>query len=212
MNRQKRTPIHNLCRMINDNDDQKALDKIALCYMMVPTLPILHAGVTSITKPIYFKKLIETMKNIHGVEKQHLVTTSLEDQFHRNLIQAAIHNVLINKNGIGREMIKILVQSYCSDNEEKITFASYRDEINRLPLHYACEMGLPWNNGLEDILNENINSLEDIDRVTSLHPFMLAASVSNYLEHCNSEIQYDISAIYQLLRKCPNILEISRQN
>ena len=215
MNRQKRTPLQNLCRIMNDHDDENAIDKIILCSRICPNLPILHAG--TIIHPRHFKQLIVAMK-LNGIQD---VTTSLKDQFNRSLIQVTIDNTSTNSIRYGKEIMNILLQSSCGGSEEvgmeeEVTFASFRDETNRLPLHQACELGLSWDDGLEDILNANVNALEDIDEVTSMYPFMLAATAMSTLPiestSTTQKSMCDLSSVYQLLRKYPNIIEISRQN
>ena len=216
MNRHKRTPIQNLCRLINEIDNENALNKVILCNKLCPELPILHAGVHSITKANYLEQLIQIMvykttahHDNQCIENINLLLTK-KDEYNRTLIEYAIENaVLANKNsGREKDIINSLIHYSSFQNNEDtdlgITLAHIRDERGRFPLHYACEHGLPWNDGLENIVLTNYHAVQAVDRETNLLPFMMAASSAHSTRH--KRMQYDVTAIYQLLRTYPNII------
>jgi hypothetical protein len=73
-----------------------------------------------------------------------------------------------------------------------------RDSQGRLPLHTAVQYGLKWDDEVEDILNANVFAASDLDPVTNLYPFLLAACSTGKQEG------YDLNSIYQLARCNPN--------
>jgi len=71
-----------------------------------------------------------------------------------------------------------------------------RDAQNRLPIHVALDYGMPWNGGvLSFIINANRPHLKDLDPVTKLPPFILAA--------VNDTKSCDLRTVFYLLRKNP---------
>lgn len=68
-----------------------------------------------------------------------------------------------------------------------------RDKNNRLPIHYALENGMEWNNNLVTMIHANHLHLKDCDPVTKLPLLALAAK----------ETSCDLRTIYYLLRKNP---------
>jgi len=208
MNRQKKTPLHNLCRLLN-NETEGALQKLLLCNEMCGNnLPIAHTAIKSGVQPRYVQRLM----NVLNIE----ITTSLKDEYNRSLFQVAIDTALLyNSNedsNYGKGLIQMLALSPCTIKNQKcdtnfgamkqqttkttVSFACFTDDTNRLPLHYACEKGLSWSRGLEDVVNANHVALEIVDTKTQLYPFMLA---------CNSD---DLNSVYELLRRSPNVIQL----
>jgi len=217
-NRHNRTPLQNLCRSIDKKNNHMALEKILCCYQKCPNIPILHSALTSVSQPKYFKVLIEFLENNVGVTYKHI-----RDFRNKGLLEAAIGNACIDVNNSkqkqqlqhARGIIQILLHwSYdvletstkCNDGDaemcEVMKVSHYRDEKKRLPIHYACELGLSFHGGLEDIVKSNSSALEDTDEVTGLLPFMLAAAAFTSAHTC---------VIYQLLRRNPNQIQTLRQ-
>ena len=50
-----------------------------------------------------------------------------------------------------------------------------KDKDGRLPLHVAIDKGLYWEGGIKEIAEANYDAISEIDEVTGLYPFMLAA-------------------------------------
>lgn len=71
--------------------------------------------------------------------------------------------------------------------------AKIKDQHNRLPLHTAAARGFKWSQWVKKILHSNLAAIEEIDQLTGLEPFMLAAAGPN---SC-----YDTA--YNLLRENP---------
>jgi hypothetical protein len=256
LNRQQRTPLQNLCRILTDDNDenkhnnQRTLDKLLLCHNLCPNIPILHAGITSVAKPKYFHMLVTTLDNngIINRNKNYYYDywTSWKDHNHKSLIEVAIHHIIKNNHSNtttcnttntsstfhidnktqqqSKDIIEIIAEtkslSSNNDNTNKSLFVHSKDDNNRLPLHYACELGLSWDGGLKDILFANRNAVQVMDGKTLLYPFMLAAvsseSKKDYgLEDSSKRTdgkQCDINVIYQLLRRYPNIITMTTKH
>jgi len=71
--------------------------------------------------------------------------------------------------------------------------ARIKDKYGRLPLHTAVARDLKWSEWLQHILHSNLAAIEEIDNLTGLEPFMLAAAGPNS----------DLEATYNLLRENP---------
>ncbi len=69
-----------------------------------------------------------------------------------------------------------------------------KDEDGRLPIHIAAEVGLGWNDGLKEIVEANLSSIECVDAVTGLLPFTL----------CAIGERNDLQSVFELLRRFPN--------
>ena len=78
----------------------------------------------------------------------------------------------------------------------------------RLPLHIALEYNIHWNDGLQLLLYANISALEEIDPLTNLAPFMLAASTltSRSKKKTKKRNNIDLNVIFQLLRYQPTMI------
>jgi len=72
-----------------------------------------------------------------------------------------------------------------------------RDNRGRLPIHTASECGLQ-NQEMKDVIEANVFATSEIDPVTGLYPFLLAACSAEKEEEC------DLASIYQLARYNPN--------
>mmetsp|Transcript_24862 Transcript_24862/g.37153 ORF Transcript_24862/g.37153 Transcript_24862/m.37153 type:complete len:458 (-) Transcript_24862:68-1441(-) len=68
---------------------------------------------------------------------------------------------------------------------------------NRLPLHFAVDLGITWSDGLKEITESNKAAVSILDRDTGLYPFMIAA------QHKNNPLH----DTYYLLRQNPSVLD-----
>ena len=73
----------------------------------------------------------------------------------------------------------------------------HRDENNRIPVHVALESGMKWSMELGVMIGASASQLKDVDPLSKLPPFALAAS------NC------DLKTIYTLLQKNPGHVELS---
>ena len=240
LNRQHRTPLQNLCRILtddnvqNNHNNRRTLDKVLRCHKLCPNIPILHAAITSVKTPTCFQMLLTTLEKngiINHKNNGYYNYWSLwKDHSHKSLIEVAIQYIIKNNHSKTtttttsttlhnepkvkqqcRDIIQIIIESKpLSSNNKSLSFVHSKDDNGRLPLHYACELGLSWDDGLKDILCANKNAVQKIDGKTSLYPFMLSAvslEPNNDLEDCSRDRkECDINVIYQLLRKQPNII------
>lgn len=245
LNRQHRTPLQNLCRILTDDNVQnkhhnrRTLDKLLLCHNLCPKIPSLHAAITSVKTPKCFHMLVTTLEKNgiinHDKNGCYDYWTLGKDHNHKSLIEVAIQYIIKNNHSNTtsgrttchnelkvkqqcRDIIQIIIESKPlssnNDKRNKPSFVCSKDDNNRLPLHYACELGLYWDDGLKDILCANKNAVQVMDGKTLLYPFMLAAVSSepknNGLENSSSDgKQCDINVIYQLLRRYPNIIAMT---
>jgi len=73
----------------------------------------------------------------------------------------------------------------------------------RLPLHFACVLGLPWGLGVDMVYEAFPAAISIFDELTGLKPFALAAAASQ----SNVYSSANLSTIYKLLRACPVVIE-----
>ena len=73
----------------------------------------------------------------------------------------------------------------------------HRDENNRITVHVALESGMKWSMKLAVMIGASASQLKDVDPLSKLPPFALAAS------NC------DLKTIYTLLQKNPGHVELS---
>jgi len=87
----------------------------------------------------------------------------------------------------------------CNLRESDDVFVNWKlyshctNEKGRLPLFTASEQGVKWSEGLGMIVNGNGGAIEDIDVITGLEAFMLAAIGNNS----------DMETVYKLLQDHP---------
>jgi hypothetical protein len=80
------------------------------------------------------------------------------------------------------EMITSLFELLLKDeltNSSVTNAATIKDKDRRLAIHFACEKGLSFENGLSRIINSYHQGLLEIDGLTGLFPFGLAATSGN---------------------------------
>ncbi len=73
-----------------------------------------------------------------------------------------------------------------------------KDRKGRYLLHAAVKRGTELSSSLMMTIHSNKQCLEEKDPVTSLYPFMLAATMSRFPK--------DLTTIYYLLRYCPSVM------
>ena len=74
--------------------------------------------------------------------------------------------------------------------------SSTRDLRKRLPLHRSADIGLRWMDGMREILKANYLALREVDAVTGLYPFMLAAVGETS----------DMTSVFNLLSSNPQLI------
>jgi len=80
------------------------------------------------------------------------------------------------------------------------TIAGMRNCDGRLPLHYTIASKVLEGFALHRVIDADVGAMEEIDPVTGLLPFLLAASV----DYCDSQMGLDMT--YMLLRRHPILI------
>jgi hypothetical protein len=71
----------------------------------------------------------------------------------------------------------LLTNEICAHtNDSDQNAAAVKDHNGRLCIHFACELGLTYEDGLSKIINAHHQGLTEPDGSTGLFPFALAAS------------------------------------
>ena len=107
----------------------------------------------------------------------------------------------LDKLPLLRQII-LLKPEYCSDVIKRFpSLVHIRDpnDSNRLPIHVALETGMKWSLELMYLIAVSHEYVKDVDPVTKLPPFALAAMGTS----C------DLRTIYHLLHKYPEHVEMS---
>lgn len=82
------------------------------------------------------------------------------------------------------------------------------DVTGRVPLALAISSGKPFHQGIQQLLNAKPQLLTEIDPVTGLYPFMMAA-LSLSLDHTKEAVT-SVNTTYRLLRECPELSHYHR--
>jgi hypothetical protein len=112
---------------------------------------------------------------IHRLEKEEnieipILHEAIMHRASRYQIKSIIDRIL---NVQGGEKNK---QKQQQDDEEESLAAPNHEYRQRLPIHLAAERGIKWSEGMEDIVEVDKAAVRDIDKVTGLFPFALAAA------------------------------------
>jgi hypothetical protein len=158
-----------------------ALDiDIALCKDVDMSIcskqPILHAAIISKAPLCIIRQMINKFDCI-----------STEDSMGRYPIDVAVKEGLKWDDGM-----KDIVHAF--------TDSTVVQGQTRLMINVAALHGLKWENGMKEVTLENINQIasSNVDTLTGLFPFMLAATGDNS----------DLDAIYELLRANPKSVQM----
>ena len=76
------------------------------------------------------------------------------------------------------------------------------DKRGRLPIHIAAECGIKWDEEMKDIVDANLFGASEVDALTGLYPFLLAASCTG--KNDSNGNGCDLTSIYQLAKCNPN--------
>lgn len=74
----------------------------------------------------------------------------------------------------------LLKDEVCTHTNPYVTnAAAVKDKDDRVAIHFACEIGLPFEKGLSKIINRHHEGLLECDGLTGLFPYELAATSGN---------------------------------
>ncbi len=214
-----KTPLDYLVMSLGSNDDQYTWQCLDACVNALPDLPLLNLIIEYVQ--------IETIRNVllkkrvlnQIITRYNLRLTSSSNNSNETILLSAIkksydwklhNNDKSNcENSLFYDFCKFLEErradndSYNNSLEELVTFYQLGDtnERQRLPLHSAIEQNIHWNDGLQLLLNAYFDAIEEIDPLTNLVPFLLAAAS----KESNGENIFDLDVIYNILRLRPNM-------
>ena len=125
-------------------------------------------------------------------------------------------NSIATKDSMGRYPIDVAVASGMKWNEgmNDILYAfSYNRTVvqmqggKRSPINVAALHGLKWHNGMDQVAKASGN--EHLDLLTGLHPFMLAAAITEDAATMSSHFtSFDLDSIFELMRDNPQNVTI----
>jgi hypothetical protein len=104
----------------------------------------------------------ETLRNIIHTFPQSILTRNSRGLLP---IEIAIEHQLMWDKGM-KEIIEVFT-AFSSTLERRMT------------IHIGAAYGLKWECGMKDIIEENVNALDEIDPLTGLYPFALAATAGS---------------------------------
>jgi hypothetical protein len=183
------TPLGLLLRGLEDRDDKNAWECIEICMDFFNDLPILRIAIDQLWDSYEFHRkgvqILKRLTNILGLEVNRL------DHKGNSILHTLI--LKITETTTQRLESRGHILEYFLGVEG---VAYQKDKQLRLPLHIACEKGLPLEYLLM-IINAYPAALEEIDKPSGLLPFMLAAANHN---SCKLDV------IYDLIRNYPSVI------
>ena len=140
-----------------------------------------------------------------------LLNCCIDDHVLRILDCVEDGTVPILQNVIGvvsRDKLQSMIRCNGTRKELFQAWCHVTDKKGRLPLHYATEIGMKYDHELKDIFEANVYATDEVDPVTNLYPFCLAACSDGKVEGRYSPDSgggyLDLTSIYLLARSNPN--------
>lgn len=109
--------------------------------------------------------------------------------------RTALHVISAEKKPFNRTVRREIIE-YLFSEENGTTCALMRDVNGSLPLHIAAT-NMTWSEGVDCILEANSLANDQVENISGLYPFQLAAT----------SFESDLDSVYELLRFSPNLLE-----
>ena len=195
--RDSTNPLHSVWRVIC------VLLFSARCLQGRPTLVtgenILHAAAATYC-PIDLIRFILRLfpelakeRDSRGRLPLHLVASTKLDGYRNEELDEYKFNIIDNECETlqlkhDTSKLKLIIQSYPKA-------AHALDFKNKLPLHYAIEVGQGWFGGVLELLNGNLEVLQIVDEASNMYPFQKSA--------CSAGS--DLDTVYELFRAFPEI-------
>jgi hypothetical protein len=157
----------------------------------------LHASTQMSCPPGLFTLLISVYRS----------ALTVKDEYGRLPLHIAATNATINRSYDAQSRISMLLAE-CPEAARIV------DASGRLPVYFALESGISWDEGIQALFAVEPTVIGNRDSVTSLYPFMLGAvgagrrrpvtiDIAEIHEH---QLDHSLSTIYTLFRADPSIL------
>jgi hypothetical protein len=225
-NAQSKTPLDYLAMSLGSNDNQYPWQCLDACVNALPNLSLLNLIVEYVQSETIRKVLLKKRVLNQIITRYNLRLISSSNNLNETILFSAIkkyhdwklHSNTDNstrscENSLFYDFCKFLVErkadsdSHNNSLEELATLYDLGNtqEKQRLPLHSAIDCSIHWNDGLQLLLNANFDAIEEIDPLTNLVPFLLAAADTTERKESQSKDTRDLDVIYNILRLRPNM-------
>ncbi len=102
-----------------------------------------------------------------------------------------------SRDSTGRQSIDVAIEcGYNWGNGAKEIVDAFVLVQRRSVVHICAEHGLKWESGMRNVLEDDIKKVEEQDKSSGLHSFMLAAMGSTH----------DVGSIFQLIKTRPDLV------
>ena len=188
------SPLGYLLLNVGDRDSQNVWSCIRICIDFFEQLHVFHLMIEHMFIDLVSKS--NCMRVVEQIIDRLDIDLCALDQDGENVLGFLVVKMALCKDKKRGAMSRKILQYVLSYSGNGQNPAEIRDGQRRLPIHWACEVGLTWTLGLGSIIGANTFALEEIDPLTNLMPFSLAAA--------NAKI--DMNSVYQMIRCNPCVI------